>query len=145
MFVGGCAGSTGGGVKVVRLWLLLRQGLAETRRLIHPHAVTPIRIGERVVDRDVLRSVTAFYTLYLTSVGVAASALALFGIDFVTSLTAAAATIGNIGPGLGSVGPADSYHFMPDAAKWICSFCMILGRLELYTVIVLFVPDFWRR
>lgn len=145
MFVGGCAGSTGGGVKVVRLWLLLRQGLAETRNLIHPHAVTPIRLGERVVDRDILRSVTAFYTLYLTSVGMAATALAFFGIDFLTSLTAAAATIGNIGPGLGSVGPADNYHFMPTPALWICNFCMILGRLELYTVLVLFVPDFWRR
>jgi trk system potassium uptake protein TrkH len=145
MFVGGSAGSTGGGVKCARVYLLIRQGLRELQHLIHPHAVLPVRLGKRVVERDVLRSVTGFFVLYVFCMAAAATLLSIMGLDSITAITAAAATLGNIGPGLGGVGPADNYHFLPAAAKWICSFCMLLGRLELYTILVLLVPDFWRR
>jgi len=145
MFVGGSAGSTGGGVKCVRVLLLIRQGYAELRRLVHPHAVFPVRLGARLVERDVLQSVTGFFVLYLAVLGLAATLFALSGQDFVTALTTAAATVGNIGPGLGEIGPADNYHFMTAGAKWLCVVCMLLGRLEVYTLLVLLVPEFWRR
>ncbi len=145
MFFGGSAGSTGGGVKCVRVLLLIKQGWAELRRLVHPHAVFPVRLGTRVVERDVLQSVTGFFMIYMALIGVAATLFSLTGQDFMTALTAAAATVGNIGPGLGEIGPSDNYHFMTGAAKWLAVLCMLLGRLELYTLLVLFVPEFWRR
>ena len=145
MLVGGSAGSTGGGVKCVRILLLIKQGWAELRRLVHPHAVFPVRLGSRLVERDVLQSVTGFFMLYMAALFVAAALFALSGQDFVTALTASAATLGNIGPGLGEIGPTDSYHFMTVGAKWLAVFCMLLGRLEIYTLLVLLVPEFWKR
>lgn len=145
MFIGGCSGSTGGGPKVVRIWLLVKEGLRELFRQIHPRAVTQLRLNDRLVPSEVLRSVAAFFFLYVILFSAASVALSLMGLDFTSALAASAACIGNIGPGLGTVGPMDNYDHIHAVGKVILTGLMILGRLELYTVLVLFVPEFWRR
>jgi len=145
IFIGGSAGSTGGGIKCVRILLLLKHGYRELRRLIHPRAVIPIKLQGKVVPDDVIASVWGFFVLYLALFVVAALLLAAMGLDMATVLTAVAATIGNIGPGLGTVGPMDNYAHLPAAAKFILILCMLLGRLEVYTVFILFVPEFWKK
>ena len=145
IFIGGSAGSTGGGMKCMRIMLLLKHSYRELRRLIHPRGVIPIKLQGRVVPEDVLNSVWGFFTLYMALFVVAALLLSAMGLDLATSFTAVAATIGNIGPGLGSVGPAENYAHLPHAAKALLVLCMVLGRLEVYTVFILFVPEFWRK
>ncbi|AER67155.1 potassium uptake protein, TrkH family [Thermovirga lienii DSM 17291] len=145
MFVGGCAGSTGGGIKNLRIMLLLRHVKNELRRLLHPSAVLHVRTAGQVVERDVIGSVTAFFILYIGLFAVAALFMSALGVDVLTSIASVAATIGNIGPGLGTVGPAENYAHIPLAGKWVLSFCMLLGRLEIYTVMILFLPETWRR
>ncbi len=145
MFLGGSAGSTGGGMKCLRIMLLVKHGYRELMHLIHPRAVTPVKLGGRVVPNDVLHSVWGFFILYLGLFIVSSFLVAAQGVDVVTAFASVAATIGNIGPGLGAVGPADNYAAMPVLAKWLLSLCMLLGRLEIYTIIVLFVPEFWRK
>ncbi len=145
MFIGGSAGSTGGGMKCMRILLLLRQGRRELSRLIHPHGVIPVRLGGNVVSREIIQSVWGFFFLFILIFVLASVAMALIGLDIVTAFVSVAATINNIGPGLGAVGPMDNYRSIPLIGKWILIFCMLVGRLELYTVIVLLVPDFWRK
>jgi trk system potassium uptake protein TrkH len=145
MFVGGSAGSTGGGMKCMRILLLLKQGQREVFRLIHPHGVIPIRLGGRTVSQEVMQSVWGFFFLFILVFVIASVAMALLGLDIVTAFVSVAATINNIGPGLGSVGPMDNYRSIPILGKWILLFCMLVGRLELYTVIVLLVPEFWKK
>jgi trk system potassium uptake protein TrkH len=145
MFVGGSAGSTGGGPKVMRVLIILKQSLSEFRRLVHPRLVAPVRLNKRNVDRQVVSSVYSFMGLYMGSFVLTGLILAAMGLDLVDSFSASIACLGNIGPGLGSVGPAGNYAHLPDVAKWLLSAVMIVGRLEIYTVLVLFVPDFWRR
>ncbi len=145
MFIGGSTGSTGGGPKVMRVMVVLKRSYLELYRLVHPRMVTLVRINRQVVDRSVVGSIWAFMGLYLATFGVVGMALTAMGIDAVTSFSASIACLGNIGPGLGVVGPAGNYATLPLAAKWILAAAMIVGRLEIYTVLVLFLPEFWRK
>lgn len=145
MFVGGCAGSTAGGMKVMRVMLLLKHSYKELFRLIHPRAVSRVKMGRVVVQDDVISGVWGFFILWLGLFVLAALVVAASGVDVVTSFASALACIGNIGPGIGGVGPTENYGWLPDTAKWALTFCMVLGRLEIYTVIVLLVPEFWRK
>ncbi|MCB9641118.1 MAG: TrkH family potassium uptake protein [Myxococcales bacterium] len=145
MFIGGCAGSTGGGIKCVRIWLLMKAAYRELVRLIHPRMVKPVKIDGRAVPEEVLSSVAGFFALFLFVMGVSTLALTWYGMNLLSAFTAVAACIGNIGPGFDAVGPYQNFGFMPIGAKWILIFCMLLGRLELYTVLILFVPQFWRK
>jgi trk system potassium uptake protein TrkH len=144
-FTGGMAGSTGGSMKSVRVLLLLKQTAMEIRKHLHPRAILLARVGRRVVKEEVLANVLGFVLLYALLFLAGAMALALLGVDFLTSLGASAATVGNIGPGLGGVGPTDNYGWMSDPALGVMSFLMLVGRLEIYTVLLLFHPDTWKR
>lgn len=145
MFVGACAGSTGGGMKVVRVLLLFRQGMREIRRLIHPHAIIQVKIGNHSVTGPVVQALWGFFVLYMVCYSVIAILLAITGVDMMTALSATAACLTNTGPGFGDVGPASNYASLPDAAKGILMFGMVLGRLEIFTFFVLLVPEFWRK
>jgi trk system potassium uptake protein TrkH len=145
MFIGGSAGSTGGGMKCIRILLLLKQGRRELSRLIHPHGVIPVRLGGQVVSEGVIQSVWGFFFLFILVFVLASVIMSLLGLDIITAFVSVAATINNIGPGLGAVGPMDNYTSIPVIGKWVLIFCMLIGRLELYTIIVLLVPEFWRR
>ena len=145
MFIGASAGSTGGGIKCMRILLLLKCGYREIIRLIHPRIVTKIKMGGQLVPDSVMSSIWGFFLLYIGLFVFASLLLAAMGIDMITSFSAVAATIGNIGPGFGKVGPASNYAGLPEAAKWILTLCMLMGRLEIYTIIILFVPEFWRK
>jgi trk system potassium uptake protein TrkH len=145
MFLGASAGSTGGGMKCLRVMLYFKYCYKELFSLIHPHAVKRIKIGGKSVSEDVMRSVLGFMGLYIGLFAFSSVLIASMGVDFTTSIAAVAATIGNIGPGLGMVGPTDNFAQIPYLGKWILIWCMLLGRLEIYTVIILLVPEFWRK
>ena len=142
-FIGGCAGSTGGGMKVIRILLLFKQGMREVIRLIHPNALVPVKIGGNVLEERVVDAVWGFFSLYVGSFLVMALLLAASGLDLVTAFSAVAACMNNLGPGLGDVG--SHYANINDPAKWILCFAMILGRLEIFTILVLLTPAFWRK
>ncbi len=144
MFVGGCAGSTGGSIKVLRVMIILKQGLAELKKMLHPRAVIPVRVDGRSIPPNVVINILGFMFLYLGLLVAATFAMTLMDIDLVTAFSGVAASLGNIGPGLGVVGPAGSFHDIPAAGKWLLSFCMLAGRLEIYAVLVLFTRDFWK-
>lgn len=145
MFVGGCAGSTGGGIKVIRLVTLLKQAVNEMKSLIHPRGVFSLKIGRTVVKNSIANAVAGFFFLYIMTVLTTTFVVALAGHDILTSFTTALTTVGNIGPGFGLVGPTENYSFFQDYVKWFLSFSMLAGRLELYTVLVIFTPFFWRK
>jgi trk system potassium uptake protein TrkH len=145
MFVGGSAGSTGGGIKVVRQLLLFKNSFLELKRLVHPHAVLPVRLNRKPVSQDIIFNVLAFFLIYIIIFAFGTLVMSLMGLDFETAIGATAATIGNIGPGIGNVGPVDNYADIPLFGKWFLSFLMLLGRLELFTVLILFSPAFWKR
>jgi trk system potassium uptake protein TrkH len=145
MFIGGCAGSTGGSMKVARAFLLVKFVFSEITRLLHPQAVVPVRIGDVAVPREVVSNVVGFFILFILSFVVGSLVLSMMGMDLITSFGAAAATLGNIGPGLGGVGPTDNYAHVPALGKWVLAFLMLMGRLEVFTVIILFSPSFWRK
>jgi trk system potassium uptake protein len=140
-----CAGSTGGGIKMVRMLLLVKQSRRELVRIVHPSVVNPVVLGGAAVSDRVMQSVIAFMMMYgATLVGL--TMLLLFsGLDVVTAFTAVIACVNNIGPGLGDVGPAVNYGSLTDFQTWVCSFAMLLGRLELLSVLVLFTPQLWRK
>jgi len=142
-FVGGCAGSTGGGIKVIRFLLLIKQGVREITRLIHPSAQIPIRVGEKCIQPRVVEAVWGFFALYVASFIFMYLALAMTGLDLMTSFSAVAASINNLGPGLAGV--ALNYSEINDPAKWILCFAMLLGRLEIFTLLVLLSPAYWRK
>ncbi len=142
-FIGACAGSTGGGIKVIRFLLLIKQGVREITRLIHPSAQIPIRVGEKTISSRVIEAVWGFFALYVASFTVMYLALALTGLDLMTSFSAVAASINNLGPGLGDVGL--HYGTLNVPAKWILCFAMLLGRLEIFTLLVLLSPAYWRK
>lgn len=144
MFIGGCAGSTGGGMKCMRIQLLLKHAHQELFRIIHPRSVSRTKFGGANVAPDILSSIQAFFMLWLGLLVVCAFVVAASGVDVVSAFAASLACIGNIGPGIGSVGPADNYAHIPHLGKIALMFCMVLGRLEIYTVVILFVPEFWR-
>jgi trk system potassium uptake protein TrkH len=145
MFLGSCAGSTGGGMKCMRIMLLLKHSYNQLFSLIHPRAVTQVKLAGRPIPDEILHSIWGYFMLYLGLFILSSFLLAAMGVDVVTSAAAVIATIGNIGPGIGLVGPTENYAHIPLTGKWVLIFCMLLGRLEIYTVIVLFVPEFWRK
>jgi len=144
MLVGACAGSTSGGMKVIRLLLFFRHARRELQRLVHPHAIMHVKIGNRSLSSSLAQSVWGFAVLYLVSFFLIAILVALCNVDVVTSLSASAACLSNTGPGFGAVGPANNFELLPAAAKMILMAGMILGRLEIYTFFVLLMPEFWR-
>ena len=145
MFVGGCAGSTGGGIKVIRIFLLIKFVRAEIVRLVHPQAVIPIRLGNTVVDRQVMMNILGFFLIFMLIFIIGTFLVALTGLDIESSFGLVAATLNNIGPGLGLVGPTDNYAHLHIIAKWLSSFFMLMGRLEVFTVIILLAPAYWRK
>ncbi len=145
MFVGGCAGSTGGGIKCIRILLLMKRCYRELFFMVHPHAVSPVKIGRRSVPENVLRGLTGFVILYLLIFLLGSLAMSLFGLDFMTAVSCVAASLGNIGPGLAGVGPYENFLFIPMLGKWILIVLMLLGRLEIFTLLILFVPEFWKK
>lgn len=142
-FVGGCAGSTAGGIKVVRWYLIYRQGAVELKRLVHPNAEIPVKIANKPVPIRVMNAVGGFFAIYLILFGAMVLALMITGLDQVTAWSAVATSINNAGPGLGQV--AMNFRDVNDAAKWICALAMLIGRLEVFTLILLVTPEFWRR
>lgn len=144
MFIGGSAGSTGGGIKVGRIVALFKLGVNELKYLIHPRGVFNIRINGMRVKKDIIYVISGFFFLYIFMLIVTTLVVATAGCDIVTSFSTALVTLGNIGPGFGKIGPTVNYAFYPDYIKWFLSFIMALGRLELYTVLVLFTRRFWR-
>jgi trk system potassium uptake protein TrkH len=142
-FVGACAGSTGGGMKMIRFLLLFKQGMREIMRLIHPNAVIPIKIGGKPLSDRILQAVWGFFSAYVAAFSIILLLLMLTGLDQISAFSATAATMNNLGPGLNEVG--SNYAGLTDIAKWILSFAMLLGRLEIFTLLVLLTPAFWRR
>ncbi len=142
-FVGGCTASTGGGMKVIRVLLLAKQGLREIQRLIHPHAHIPVKVNEKVMPNRVVEAVWGFMAVYIFVFAVMVLLLMASGLDQVTAFSAVAATLNNLGPGLGDVGP--NFAGINDFSKWILTLSMLLGRLEIFTVLVLLSPAFWQR
>jgi trk system potassium uptake protein TrkH len=142
-FIGGCAGSTAGGMKVIRWQLVLKQGMRELKRLVHPSAELPVKYAEKPVAIQVLAAVTGFFAMYLVLFGAMMLILMGLGLDQITAWSAVASGINNLGPGLGAV--HFNYTALPDAAKWVVTAAMLIGRLEVFTLLVLFTPAFWRR
>ena len=142
-FIGGCAGSTGGGLKVIRFLMLIKQGIREIFRLIHPNAQIPVKIGNKKLPESTINAVWGFFALYVASFTVMLLLVMLTGLDQVTAFSAVAACFNNLGPGLGEVGA--HYGDINSTAKWILSFAMLLGRLEIFTLLVLLTPAFWRK
>ncbi|MGD9487980.1 MAG: TrkH family potassium uptake protein [Calditrichaceae bacterium] len=145
MFMGGCAGSTGGGMKIIRSLILIKFGLNELKRLIHPQAILPVRIGNSVIPREIVTNIAGFFMFYIALFVSGVLFMSELGLTLDTAMGSVAATIGNIGPGLGDVGPSDNYAFIPDIGKWFLSFLMLVGRLEIYTVLIIFTPAFWKK
>jgi trk system potassium uptake protein TrkH len=140
-----CSGSTGGGTKMVRALLVLRQGLREIRRLVHPQAVLPIKLGQQVVPDNVVFAVLAYVVLYLASHVVLTFVLVASGMVFDSALSAVIACMNTIGPGLNEIGPAGNYQGLSDFQTWVCSFAMLLGRLEIFTLLAVLMPMFWKK
>lgn len=146
MFFGGCAGSTSGSIKIIRMMVLAKKGYNEMHKIIYPRAVVPIRIDKKPVSGDVLSSITSFFLIYLFIFLVGTLVvMAAEDLPIITAISACAATLGNVGPGLGEVGPAGNYANLSNVTKVVFSFLMLTGRLELFTVLVLITPAFWRK
>ncbi len=145
MFTGGCSGSTGGGIKMVRQIFLFKNSKMELKRLLHPQAVLPVKFNGKSVPQNIIFNVLAFFVIYMLIFAFGAIAMSLMGLDFETSIGSVAATLGNIGPGIGDVGPVSNYSEVPNPGKWLLSFLMLLGRLELFTILILFSPSFWKK
>jgi len=144
-FVGGCSGSTSGGMKVFRFQLSYQYLRDQLGRLVHPQGVFAIKYNGRLIEHDILAAATAFSFVYLASIALITLLLTAIGVDFITSLSGAITALANVGPGLGElIGPSGNFQSLPDAGKWILAFAMILGRLEIFTVIILFSPVYWR-
>ena len=145
MFFGGSAGSTGGGVKIIRVLLIIKFSYLEIKRLNYPNAVIPVKLNNRPISNHIVSNIFAFLFIYIFVIIISVVVIASMGYDMDTSFGAAAATLGNIGPGMGLVGPVASYSHFPIPGKWFLSFLMLLGRLELFTILILFAPSFWRK
>ncbi len=147
LFIGGSAGSTTGGMKIIRLIVVVKYLITEVKKLLHPTGYYTIHVNEenKPVSDEVVKNTLGFYLFYILIFAASALVFSMFGLDMITSLTASASAIGNIGPGLGSIGPWDNWGHFPDLAKWMSSFLMLLGRLEIFTVIVLFSRSFWKK
>jgi trk system potassium uptake protein TrkH len=139
------AGSTGGGIKMMRAIILYKQVYRELLRAMHPKAVWPVRVGGGAVPQDILTAVLAFGFAYMCFLVALTLLMAFSGLDILTAFTAVVATVNNTGPGLNQVGPATTYEVLTDFQTWVCSFGMLLGRLEIFTLLVVLTPAFWRR
>jgi trk system potassium uptake protein TrkH len=139
------SGSTGGGIKMIRTLVLFKQAGREFVKLLHPAAINPMKIGGQVIPNGVVFSVLGFIFLYFMSIMTLTFALLISGMDFISAFTAILASINNCGPGLGTVGPASNYAGLTDFQTWVCTSAMLIGRLEIFTVLILFTPHFWRR
>lgn len=144
MLAGGCTGSTGGGIKNLRIMIMFHNIVNEFKRLIHPSAVLPVRINKHVQPQATVNAVMTFITVYLLCAFIGFTALMALGVNFMEAFSTVISSLGNIGPGLGAFGPAYSWNALPETAKWILSFLMLIGRLELFSVLVLFTPAFWK-
>jgi len=142
-FIGACAGSTGGGLKVIRIVLLFKQGRREIIRLIHPNAIISIKLGGQAVDESIINAIWGFFAAYVAVFAIMMLLLMATGLDQVTAFSAMAACMNNLGPGLGDV--SSHYGDINNVAKWILSIAMLLGRLEIFTLLVLLTPAFWRK
>jgi|TARA_B110000263_G_scaffold152625_1_gene132493 trk system potassium uptake protein TrkH len=144
MFFGAMGGSTSGGMKIARVILLIKYAATETRKMLHSRAIIPIRIGDRTIGDDVIRNTLGFFLIYLSFFVLTALVLTALNYDFTSSLSVAASAIGNVGPAFGAFGPTDNYALLHPIGKWMMTFCMLLGRLEIFTIMVLFSRTFWR-
>lgn len=144
MFVGGSAGSTAGGVKIIRHLILLKNMVLEFKRILHPSAVIPVRFNKMAVNQEVTFNVLAFIMTYILIFAIGSVIMSAMGLDFLTAIGAVATSLGNIGPGIGNVGPVDNFANIPLYGKWFLTFLMLIGRLELFTVLIIFTPYFWR-
>ncbi|MDX1462213.1 MAG: potassium transporter TrkG [Marinirhabdus sp.] len=144
MFLGGSAGSTAGGVKIVRHLIMIKNGILEFRRTLHPNAILPVRYNNKSVQQPIVYNILGFFILYMLSFIMGVLVFSWLGLDYKTALGGAASTLGNVGPALGDLGPVNNYGSLPVAAKWWASFLMLIGRLELFTVLILLTPFFWR-
>ena len=143
-FTGGCAGSTGGGIKMIRLMIITKNIAREFRQLIHPQAVIPVRIGDRVIESPILKTILGFFVLYFFIFAIGSLIMSSLGFDLISSMGASIASLGNIGPGWGEFGPIDNYSHVPAVGKWVLTILMLIGRLELFTILVIFTPWFWK-
>lgn len=145
MFIGGSAGSTGGGIKIVRHILLVQNSWLELKRALHPNAIIPVKFNGKAVTQNIIFNVMAFFLIYVSIFAFGTIVLSLLGYDFETSIGGTIASLGNIGPGIGGVGPIENYSFFSPFAKWFLSFLMLLGRLELFTILIVLSPAFWKQ
>ena len=144
MFLGGSAGSTSGGIKIVRHLITIKNGFLEFKRALHPNAILPVRYNKRSVSGDIVFNILGFFILYLLAFIAGTLGFSMMQLDFESSIGLAASSLGNVGPALGDFGPVNNYDALPAIGKWWCSFLMLIGRLELFTVLILFTPFFWR-
>jgi trk system potassium uptake protein TrkH len=146
MFFGGCAGSTTGSIKIIRIMVLFKKGYQELHKIIYPHAIVPIRVNAKPINPEIVSSITSFFLIYLFIFLISTLiVMAAEDLPIITAISACAASIGNVGPGLGEVGPAGNYANLSIFTKIVLSFLMLIGRLELFTILVIFTPAFWRR
>ncbi len=144
MFLGGSAGSTSGGIKVMRHLILIKNGFLEFKRALHPNAVLPVRYNSKAISGQIIYNILGFFILYMLLFIIGALVFSMFQIDFVSSVGISAASLGNVGPSIGNFGPVHNYASLPPLAQWWASFLMLVGRLELFTVLILLTPFFWR-
>ena len=143
-FLGGSAGSTAGGVKVMRHIIMIKNGIIEFKRTLHPNAILPVRFNRKSISKEIVFNILGFFILYMLAFIIGAVVLAALGLDFETAIGGAASSLGNVGPAFGDLSPVNNFDMLPDFGKWWCSFLMLIGRLELFTVLILLTPFFWR-
>ena len=145
MFIGGCSGSTGGGIKVIRIVTVAKLALNNIKYMLHPRGVFRLKVGSSTIRKEVVYTIAGFFGLYIFTILVTTIIVSTSGTDIETSMSTALVTVGNIGPGFGKIGPTENYFFFPGYIKWVLSLAMMAGRLELFTVFALFTPQFWRK
>ncbi|TXB65375.1 TrkH family potassium uptake protein [Vicingus serpentipes] len=145
LFTGASAGSTSGGMKLVRIVLLMKNGFLEFKRKLHPNAVIPVHLNGQGVPPHIIYNLLAFVFFYLSTFVVGSIIVTFLGVDFMEAVSAVATSVGNVGPGIASIGPSGNFYHLPDSSKWVLSILMLMGRLELFTIAILFTPYFWRR
>ena len=143
-FLGGSAGSTAGGVKVMRHIIMIKNGITEFKRTLHPNAILPVRFNGKSISKEIVFNILGFFILYMLSFIIGAVVLASLGLDFETAIGGAASSLGNIGPAFGGLSPVNNFDMLPDFGKWWTTFLMLIGRLELFTVLIILTPFFWR-
>lgn len=144
-FLGGSAGSTAGGIKVMRHLLIIKNGVLEFKRTLHTNAIIPVRYNNKTVKEKIVYNIIGFFVLYMLLFIIGALVLGSLGLDFESAIGGSASSLGNVGPALGSLNPVSNFNSLPDLAKWWCGFLMLAGRLELFTVLILLTPYFWKR